>query len=342
MNVFKILSNLSGATPTHSWIKRLRGIAVACAAVAVSVAGFAGFSSDPQFPAPPGRIIDVNGKRMHVIEQGTQQNGPTVVLETGFSGASIGWAWIQPEIARFARVVSYDRAGLGWSEETGDPHDATETARRLQTLLKQLDAPPPYVMVGHSLGGIFVRRFAAMYPDEVGALVLIDSAHPQQVERLGAFHHRHPYELVMLGRALANIGLVEWFGIPDEINSLPPAARSAAHYFIRSGSHWSAMVREAAAFHTSLQQASMPASLGDLPLIVLSATQGRLPGWNTLQRELSQLSTQGEWRAPPRTDHYGLVTNSEQSRYTIAAIKDAWQQVTRQETTLHAQVHPAL
>jgi pimeloyl-ACP methyl ester carboxylesterase len=278
-------------------------------------------------PRMPGRHVEVAGDTLHVVEQGLQhRSGPTVVLETGFSAASFGWAWVQPEVARFARVIAYDRPGLGWSAASSGPRDADAAARRLHALLEGIEAPQPYVLVGHSLGGAIVRRFAALYPNEVGAVVLIDAVHPDQVERLDAYHYRHPESVVALGRLLVRMRLVSLFGVPDAIDELPPAARSAANHFVRSPGHWAAMAREAEAFHRSLAQLR-DTSLAEIPLIVLTATEGRLPGWLALQRELAALSRRGELRAPPGTNHYGLATDRRQATHSIAAIRDAWRTV---------------
>jgi pimeloyl-ACP methyl ester carboxylesterase len=95
-------------------------------------------------------------------------------------------AWIQPELAKQTQVVSYDRAGLGWSESSGASHNAHTIARQLHTALRSAGVEAPYVVVGHSLGGIFVRAFADLYPDEVSGLVLLDASHPDQWQRFPA------------------------------------------------------------------------------------------------------------------------------------------------------------
>jgi pimeloyl-ACP methyl ester carboxylesterase len=285
----------------------------------------------PDPPPMPGQQVLIDGKRVHTVEAGTQLGGPTVVLESGLGGGSFAWAWVQPQVARFARVLSYDRAGLGWSEDDGGVHDATEVARRLHALLEQVHAPRPYVLVGHSLGGLFVLRFASLYPSEVGGLVLVDAVSPELNGQLDDYDYRHPWRVVAFGDMLVNLGLVGVFGIPPQIELLPQPARTAANYFIRSPTHWSAMLHETAAFERSLQEAREPLEgalttgfLSDKPVIVLTATRDRPDGWIDLQRGLAKLSKREEWRVPAGTDHYGLVTDSKQAVYTVGAIRDVY------------------
>ena len=129
----------------------------------------------------PGNLIDIGGFKMHIHCVG--QGSPTVILETFSGGTSSYWGWIQPEVAKTTRVCVYDRAGRGWSEPDPEPMTLGRTVRNLHTLLINAGIEGPYVLVGHSIGGIYVRQFAADYPDEVLGMVLLDAAHPYQFER---------------------------------------------------------------------------------------------------------------------------------------------------------------
>ena len=121
---------------------------------------------------PPGRLIDVGTHRLHLYEQGS--GSPAVILEAGIAGTSLGWALVQPEIAKFARVCSYDRAGLGWSDATAAAPSVSDAISDLRTLLSRANVQPPYVLVGHSFGGLLVRAYAQRRPEEVAGLVLVD------------------------------------------------------------------------------------------------------------------------------------------------------------------------
>ena len=125
-----------------------------------------------EFP-PPGRMIDMGGRRLHARVMGT--GAQVVVFESGISASSINWAQTQPQVAEFATTCCYDRAGLGWSDPVGDNFGVERMVCDLATLLDRLNLPGPCVLVGHSYGGLLVRLFAERYPDRVAALVLIDA-----------------------------------------------------------------------------------------------------------------------------------------------------------------------
>jgi pimeloyl-ACP methyl ester carboxylesterase len=281
----------------------------------------------PQPPPAPGVRVTINGKQIHFIEQGARQRGPTVVLESGLGGGSFAWAWVQPQVAQFARIIAYDRAGLAWSEASDAPHDADEVTEQLHALLERIHAPRPYLLVGHSLGGLFVLRFVERYRDEVGGLVLVDAVSPLMNGQVDDYDYRHPWSVVAFGDMLANLGLVNVFGIPPQIGLLPQKARDAADYFIHSPLHWDTMLQETAELEHSLAQTRTGSGFGDLPLIVLSATRDRPQGWTELQRGFARLSRDHEWRQAPGTDHFGLVTDRAQSAYTVAAIRDVYQRI---------------
>ncbi len=128
--------------------------------------------------------VDVGGRRLHITCSGVSAGGgPTVVLEAGFGNSSSTWGRVQPEVAKFARVCSYDRAGLGGSDPAPTPRTAVALTEDLHALLTNAKVPGPYVLVGHSLGGILARLYASYYPSEVAGMVLVDSAHEDEVDR---------------------------------------------------------------------------------------------------------------------------------------------------------------
>ena len=116
--------------------------------------------------------VDVGGHSLNLLIGG--QGSPAVVFEGGFGTGIVSWSTVQKEVAAFARTVSYDRAGLGQSELGPKPRSAKQIATELHTALEKAGIKPPYVLVGHSFGGIYVRVFADMYPKEVVGMVLID------------------------------------------------------------------------------------------------------------------------------------------------------------------------
>ena len=131
---------------------------------------------------PPGQLIDVNGRDMHINCIGNKN--PTIILDSGAGGFSLEWRNIQYSLAQYARVCAYDRAGYGWSEMGPLPRTTKTIAHELHTLLVNAEIPGPYIIVGHSFGGFTAQYFARYFGDEIAGLVLVDSSHEEQVYRL--------------------------------------------------------------------------------------------------------------------------------------------------------------
>lgn len=140
-------------------------------------------------------MVQAAGARFHVHDTGS---GPlTVVLEAGIAATSISWALVEREVSKFARVIAYDRAGLGWSEPIEGPRTPSRTAAELRAVLQAAQIPPPYVLVGHSFGGLIVERFAADHPDETAGMVLVDALSPAE------FHPLTAQKRAMLARGVS-------------------------------------------------------------------------------------------------------------------------------------------
>jgi pimeloyl-ACP methyl ester carboxylesterase len=169
-------------------------------------------SRDLRSYSPPGVFVEVNGYKMHIYcAGGFDGGGPTVILESGLNDGWLSWYKVQPAIARFARVCSYDRAGVGWSDAQPGQPDSLNIALRLHTLLHNAGVKPPYILVGHSIAGIHVRVYQKMYPNDVVGIVLVDPSHPDEMNRLppqlmkGRGQRRLKFELFKLAMP---------FGIP--------------------------------------------------------------------------------------------------------------------------------
>src|SRR6266581_6105799 len=135
------------------------------------------------YPAP-GKLIDVGGYRLHLDCTGTARLGsPTVILEAGSGNSSLPWSKVQPGVASFTRVCSYDRAGYGWSDNGPLPSTAGRMVAELHTLLARAGVAGPYVLVGHSYGGLIMQLYTYTYPQQVAGLVLVDSVHADQLVR---------------------------------------------------------------------------------------------------------------------------------------------------------------
>lgn len=132
-------------------------------------------SAQPPFP-PPGKLVDVGGWRLHLNCTGeSRASQPTVILEAGLGDFSVEWSLVQPGVAKFARVCSYDRAGDGWSELGPHPRTFRQIVYELHTLLDKAGVKPPLVLVGHSYGGWLVRQYASIYPADVVGMVLVEA-----------------------------------------------------------------------------------------------------------------------------------------------------------------------
>lgn len=130
-----------------------------------------------RFPAP-GRLIQVGGHKLHLFELGS--GAQTVVLESGISASHLNWRAVQARLAPFTKVCSYDRAGLGWSELCAESCTPSRLAAQLREMLSAASVPRPYILVGHSFGGLIVRSFAAQFPNETAGVVLVDPLDPAE------------------------------------------------------------------------------------------------------------------------------------------------------------------
>lgn len=166
-----------------------------------------GTRRDARIHPTPGRLVDLGTHRLHVLEKGL--GAPTIVFESGVMSTVLSWTELQEELSRSYRVVSYDRAGLGWSELGPMPRTARRIVDELHALLERAAIPPPYVLVGHSFGGLTMPLFAALYPDETAGMVLVDpvapgewnppSEHDQRLVGIGARVCRRAAFLARLG-----------------------------------------------------------------------------------------------------------------------------------------------
>ncbi|MBP6869270.1 alpha/beta hydrolase [Candidatus Babeliales bacterium] len=158
--------------------------------IMASLLAFAGYeyvgrTMDKQNFPPIGRMIDVGGYKLHVIDKG--QGGPTVVVDPGCGCNSLTWGLIYPEIAKLTRVIVIDRAGYAWSDASPLARTSENVVQEMHTLLKNAGIPAPYILVGHSFGGGNVRLFASKYPDEVEGVILVDSVHEDQREKIPSY-----------------------------------------------------------------------------------------------------------------------------------------------------------
>jgi len=137
----------------------------------------AGDVDETRYP-PPGILVDIGGRRLHLYCIGN--GSPVVVLEAGLGWGLGAWRYVQPGVAQTTQVCSYDRAGYGWSDVGPSPRTSSQVSTDLHMLLQRADVHPPFVLVGHSIGGLYLQYFAATYAAEVAGMVLVESSHQDQ------------------------------------------------------------------------------------------------------------------------------------------------------------------
>lgn len=284
---------------------------------------------------PPGELVDVGGYKLHYTLSG-REDGPVVVLDAGMGCNSLDWALVEPELAKFACVVAFDRAGYGWSDPGPEPRTSSQIVKELHQLLSNAHLAGPYILVGHSFGGLNVRLFAMEYPDEVKGLVLVDASHEAQFERIPFI----PYDaFVKVMRALAffsptgshRLLIPLLFGsdlknYPKDLYDLRKAKQSQSKAIY-------AAYAELKDFTESLKQISQnKVSLREIPLYVISAgkvdpiigftDESRrrfLERWTELQRDLSRLSSKGRQIT---AEHSGHMIHWEEPELIVEAVKE--------------------
>jgi pimeloyl-ACP methyl ester carboxylesterase len=281
-----------------------------------------GAAADARNYPPPGQLVSVGDYRLHLYCTGA--GSPTVILDTLSGGTSANWGWIQPEVAQTTRVCAYDRAGRGWSDPGIPASDLWTTAENLHTLLQNGAVEPPYVLVGHSIGGLYARAFNHLYPDEVAGLVLVDAAHPEQLDRYPTYQEQADTYARMAATfpAMARVGLFRLYFASDgeiDFQDLPPQQHAELVAFWSSPAYHQSVRSELLAAPTIYAQAHELASLGDRPLAVVSA--GINPSsWATLQAELAALSANSNHLIIEDGTHASLAFKPEHAHQTSAAI----------------------
>lgn len=271
-------------------------------------------AADAKAYPPPGQLVDVGGYRLHIHCTGT--GSPTVIIDAGLGDWSTTWGFVQDEAAKTTRVCTYDRAGLGWSEAGPLPRDAAQHAKELHTLLQNAQIPGPYVMVGHSLGGLDVRVFVQNYSSEVVGVVLVDSTNPKQITQ--APTSEAPSQPFSWKALLARFGIARLLvKLPVLAPAMPPGQEAYYPRYIRPES-FQTEANEYAGVPASAAQAAVVETFGDLPLMVLTAKLNfQLPNWQELQAELPQLSSNSQQLFAENSGHNIQI---EEPKAVISAI----------------------
>jgi len=263
--------------------------------------------------APTGRLVDIGGRSLHINCTGT--GTPTVVLEAGLGLGAVTWRHVQPALSQTTRVCSYDRAGYGWSDSGPRPRSASRVTDDLRHLLDIAGVPRPIVLAGHSLGGMFARHYAAIYPADVAGIVLVDSTHEDQ--------DKPPGVVRALVKTLGYAGVMRpfiRFGDPA-LDAMYGSNRSLA-----------AINEEFAAVEQSSNETRQAhLSLGDKPLIVITAgTNDADPDWQRLQKELLTRSSTSKRIVAAESGHY---VQDDRPELVITAVREVLEAATHASAT---------
>ena len=268
--------------------------------------------------AAPGTTYVVDGHRLHLDCRG--QGGPTVVLENGLGEVSASWSRVVSQLGS-TRVCAYDRAGQGWSDDAGD-QDGIAAAQDLHAALTAAGEQGPYVLVGHSIGGPYALVYASEYPDDVAGMVLLDSSSPEQFTVIPSYSGQYAvmHRVLAAQPTLSRLGLgrVTAAASPshlpaaaaDQVEALTASARGAADF----GAEWDGLP-------VLFDQAQSVTSLGDRPLVVLTASESldHIEGWAEAQRRLAALSANRQERVV-ESSHAGLLEDPHGAAETARAI----------------------
>ncbi|MEP1001263.1 alpha/beta hydrolase [Leptolyngbya sp. SLC-A1] len=286
---------------------------------------------------PQGELVDIGGFRLHLscIGQGT----PTVVMDAGAGAPSITWGLVPSGIAKFTRVCTYDRAGLGWSD--ANPRSSCTSQKsvdELHSLLNKAGINPPYILVGHSLGGVNMRLYASQYPKDVVGLVLVDSSHENQMTSEMWRRIKMQSWFYQVLRVFSQIGVLRLIGemnllpiledIKQEIQKYPLAVQTlfdTYKSFCYRPDYWAAASSEFANIKKSFEEIQSVTSLGSLPLIVLSQgskdskmSDERFQKLASLQLDLTKLSSNSQHII---AENRGHLVQLDQPELVISAVQ---------------------
>ena len=259
---------------------------------------------------PPGRLVDIGGHKLHLWCKG--DGAPAVILDSGLGGSSADWGFVQPEVARFTRVCSYDRAGMGYSDPGPSPRTARRIASEMAELLARAGIDRPVVLVGGSIAGFDVRVFASEQPERAAGLVLVDASHEDQA-------HEVP-RMAQFVPLLSTIGVFRLFGLSfgQPVESLAPSVRQFALATRYRATGPQAAADEIIHIRESASEVRNSRRKLTIPVLVVTGGQGADENWRQLQRDQASLSERGCLMIAQRSGH---VVSIDQPEIVVDAIR---------------------
>jgi pimeloyl-ACP methyl ester carboxylesterase len=272
-----------------------------------------------------GRLVTVDGHQLRL--KCTGSGAPTVILEPGAGGTSADMSgWVAPALANQTRTCVYDRAGRGGSQPAATAQDGAQIATDLHSLLHRAGVPGPYVLAGHSFGGLYVRVFAAHYPNEVAGLVLLDSTASSQpaksvVPAAGDTSSDTIGRAATLASLTVPVGIARLYGDLVGGSGLPARYEDQLTYDTTQANTVRSVADEYMRGGAAAAEAASLRDFGDKPLYVLTA--GEHPGsWMADQKQSASLSTNSVWRVVDGSSHQGLLQEEQYAAQTSRAVLD--------------------
>lgn len=326
---YDVLRRLLVMKTLWKWFKRLTmgsfAFVLVLGLLGTAYQTVAGSIDENKFPAA-GQLVDVGGYRLHLYCIG--EGSPTVILDSANMGTVSNWAWIQPEVANSARVCAYDRADSGWSDLSPRPNDTRQNAEALHALLKNAGESAPYILVGHSFGGLYVRMFAEMYPEEIAGMVFIEGTLPDGLKALGkpdGMPNAPDAGMMDATPFISRLGILRLMKFPPTDPDLPELQRSELQAYLSSTKLAESLKRQYHLFPTLLAQVRPlyePGSLGDIPVAVVLGSEGDggIPEWHDLWAGQAALSTNHILVTVAGANHISLVDRQEHALQTSVVI----------------------
>jgi pimeloyl-ACP methyl ester carboxylesterase len=278
---------------------------------------------------PPGQLVDIGGYGLHLWCTG--DGAPAVILDAGLGGTSAGWGFVQPDVARFTRVCSYDRAGMGYSDSGPSPRTARRIAKELAELLAGSGIAGPVVLVGESIAGFNVRMFASDHPEHAAGLVLVDASHEDDAHEVPGIARFVPL--------LSTIGVFRLLGVSfgQPIESLAPSVRQYARATMFRASGYQAAADEIIHIRETISEVKGSRRRLTIPVLVVTGAGGADENWRRLQQDQASLSERGCLITAQQSGH---VVAIDQPQVVVDAIRTVVEIVRGQDVPLCATLAP--
>ncbi|HZU44398.1 MAG TPA: alpha/beta fold hydrolase [Terriglobales bacterium] len=317
------------------------------ALVPLAVAGFLfsqiGQAMNRRHLAPPSReMVTIEGRQVHVMCSG--QGTRVFVLESGLGGWSVYWWRIQPELAKNARVCSFDREGMGWSDRhPGAAHDGVAAAEELRMIVNAAGIPRPFYYVGHSLGANFAQIYYSRYPNDIAGLILLEPGRPQDL--LEDFHGTQQEAMktsectatCMAATVAGELGVTRLVAMSAPGKSFDGEWKAQYRAGLARPSYAEAMARFYAALPKIAYQNVAVGSFGDTPVLAFASTNPRGPEGKETEADVARWI--GEYRAylasivaksshgmgpvlVPESTHVSMTLGKLQAAFVVKAIEE--------------------